>query len=60
MMTVKQNSQLLVWVIAGLVLVGILLYFFGPTALRTDEIIVIGVLILALICFRIWLRWRGE
>jgi len=60
MMTVKQTSQLLVWVVVGLVLVEILLYFFGPTGLRTDEIVVVGIVIFALICFRIWLRWRGQ
>jgi predicted nucleic acid-binding Zn ribbon protein len=60
MMTVTQTSRLLAWVIVGLIVVGILLHLFGPAALRTDEIIVIGFLIFALICFRSWLRWRGE
>jgi hypothetical protein len=40
---------LLRWVIAGLILLGVLLYFFGPAALRTDELIVIGLMIVALI-----------
>ena len=39
-MTVAQTARLLRWVIAGLILLGVLLYFFGPTALRTDEAIV--------------------
>ena len=38
MMTVTQTAPLLRWVIAGLILLGILLYFLGPAALRTDEI----------------------
>jgi hypothetical protein len=44
----------------ALIVAGILLYFFGPAALRTDELIVIGLLILALIGFRVWLGRRGE
>jgi hypothetical protein len=56
MMTVAQITRLLACVIAGLIVVGILLYLFGPTALRTDEIIVIGLLVVVLIGFRIWLR----
>jgi hypothetical protein len=59
MMTVMQTTRLLSWVIAGLVVFGILLYFFGPTALRTDEIIIIGLLIIGLIWFQVWLRRRG-
>ena len=60
MMTMTQTSRLLAWVIAGLIAVGILFYFFGPVELRTDELIVISLLILSLICFLVWLRWRGE
>jgi hypothetical protein len=60
MMTMTQTARLLVWVIAGLIVVGILLYFFGPVEMRTDEIIVVSFVILGLICFQVWLRWRGE
>jgi hypothetical protein len=60
MMTVTQATRLLGWVIAGLILVGILLYFFGPTALRTDEVIIIGLMVVGLIGFQVWLRRRGE
>ena len=59
MMTMTQTSRLLAWVIAGLIVVGILLYFFGPVEMRTDEIIVVSLVILGLICFLVWLRWRG-
>ena len=59
MMTVTQTTRLLAWVIAGLIVVGILLYFFGPVEMRTDEIIVVSLVILTLICFLVWLRWRG-
>jgi hypothetical protein len=59
MMTVIQTTRLIVWVIVGLIVLGILLYFFGPTALRDDELIVIGLLIIGLIWFQVWLRRRG-
>jgi len=36
------------------------LYLFGPAALRTDELIIIGLLIIGLIWFQVWLRRRGE
>ena len=60
MMTVTQTTRLLAWVIAGLILLGVLLYLFGPAALRTDEVIVIGLLIIGLIWFQVWLRRRGQ
>jgi hypothetical protein len=60
MMTVMQTSRLIAWVIVGLIVLGILLYLFGPTALRTDELVVIGLLIIGLIWFQVWLRRRGE
>ena len=60
MMTVTQTTRLLAWVIAGLIVLGILLYLFGPAALRTDELIVIGLLIIGLIWFQVWLRRRGQ
>jgi hypothetical protein len=59
MMTVTQTTRLIAWVIAGLIVVGILLYSFGPAALRTDELIIIGLLIIGLIWFQVWLRRRG-
>ena len=58
-MTVIQTTRLIVWVIVGLIVLGILLYFFGPAALRDDELIVIGLLIIGLIWFQVWLRRRG-
>jgi len=58
MMTVTQTTRLLAWAIVGLIVLGILLYLFGPAALRTDELIVIGLLIIALIWFQVWLRRR--
>ena len=60
MMTMTQTTRLLAWVIVGLIVLGILLYLFGPAALRTDELIVIGVLIIALIWFQVWLRRRAR
>ena len=60
MMTVTQASRLIAWVIVGLIVLAILLYLFGPTALRTDELVVIGLLIIGLIWFQVWLRRRGE
>jgi hypothetical protein len=60
MMTVTQTTRLLAWVIVGLIVLGIVLYLFGPAALRTDELIVIGLLIIALIWFQVWLRRRAR
>ena len=59
MMSVTQTTRLIPWLIVGLIVVGILLYLFGPTALRTDELIVVGLLIIGLIWFQVWLRRRG-
>jgi len=56
MMSVSQASHLIDWVIAGLIVIGGLLYFFGPASLRTHEVIVVGLIILALIGFQIGLR----
>jgi len=58
-MTVAQTIRLLPWTIAGLIVLGILLHFFGPAELERDGLIVIGLLILVLIVFRVWLR-RSE
>jgi Na+-translocating ferredoxin:NAD+ oxidoreductase RnfD subunit len=60
MITVAQTTRLIAWVIIGLIVLGTLLYFFGPAALRTDELIIIGALILGLIWFQVWLRRRSE
>ena len=60
MMTVTQTTRLLALVILGLIVLGILLYLFGPAALRTDELIVIGLLIIGLIWFQVWLRRRAR
>ena len=59
MMTVTQTTRLVAWVILGLIVLGVLLYLFGPAALRTDELIVIGLLIIGLIWFQVWLRRRA-
>jgi hypothetical protein len=60
MMTVTQTVRLLRWVIAGLILLGVLLYFLGPVALRTDEMIVVGLMIVVLIWLQVWLRRQSE
>jgi|AmaraimetFIIA100_FD_contig_51_6582775_length_792_multi_4_in_0_out_0_2 predicted nucleic acid-binding Zn ribbon protein len=60
MMTVTQSTRLITWVIVGLIVLGIVLYLFGPVELRTDEAIIIGLLILGLIWFQVWLRRRAE
>lgn len=53
MMTTTQTARLITWVIVGLV------YWFGPAALRTEELVVIGLLIIGLIWFQVWLGRRG-
>jgi hypothetical protein len=60
MVTVAQTARLLRWVIAGLILLGVLLYLFGPVSLRTDEAIVIGLMIVLLIWLQFWLRWQSD
>ena len=59
MMNVTQTRRLIAWLIVGLIVLGILLYLFGRAALRTDELVVIGLLIIGLIWFQVWLRRRG-
>ncbi len=56
MMTLRQASQLIDGVIVALIAIGGLFYFFGPVSLRTDEVVVVGLMILALIGFQIGLR----
>ena len=53
---VTQTTRLITWVIVGLIVLANLLYWFGPSTLRTDELVVIGLLIIGLICFQLWLR----
>ena len=60
MMTVERTSHLIDWAIAGLIVIGGLFYFFGPVALRTHDVIAVGLVILALIGFRIGLRRYRE
>ncbi len=55
MMKMMQTS-LLSFVVVGLVVLANLLYWFGPAAMRTEELIVIGLLIVGLITFQTWLR----
>ena len=59
MLTVMQIARRIPWVIMGLILAAGLLHLFGPAELETAELIVIGVLIIGLICFQVWLRRRG-
>ena len=60
MMTVTQSARPITWVIVGLIVLGVVIYLFGPAELRTDEEIIIGLLIVALIWFQVWLRRRAE
>jgi hypothetical protein len=57
--SVTQTTRLIPWTIAGLIVLGIFLHFFGPAALEIDELIVIGLLILVLVVFQVWL-YRSE
>ena len=59
MMTMRQTTRLITCVIVGLVVLANLLYWFGPATLRTEELVVIGLLIIGLISFQVWLRRRG-
>jgi len=59
MITTVQTTRLITWVIVGLVVLANLLYWLGPATLRTEELLVIGLLILGLISFQVWLRRRG-
>ncbi len=56
MMTMARTGRWVPWTIVALIVVAILLHFFGPAELETDELIVIALLILALIGFGVWLR----
>jgi uncharacterized membrane protein YecN with MAPEG domain len=55
MMTPAQTARLLVWVIPSLVVFGFLVHFLG-VGTTTEEIVVVGLVIIALICFLVWLR----
>ena len=55
-MTAREASQLVDWVVVALIVIGGLFYFFGPRSLRTDEVVVVGLMVLALIGFQIGLR----
>ena len=55
-MSAEQTGHLIDWAIVGLIVIGGLFYFFGPVALRTDDLIAIGSVILALIGCRIGLH----
>jgi hypothetical protein len=59
MITTVQTIRLITWAIVGLVVLANLLYWLGPATLRTEELLVIGLLILGLISFQVWLRRRG-
>ena len=59
-MNVAQTARLLRWVIAGLILLGVLLYIFGPAALRTDEVIIGGLMVAGLLWLDIWVRRQNE
>ncbi len=59
MTTTVQTTRWITWVIVGLVVLANLLYWFGPATMRTEELVVIGLLVIGLIWFQIWLRRRG-
>jgi hypothetical protein len=59
MLTRMQTTRLITCVIVGLVVFANLLYWFGPATLRTEELVVIGLSIIGLISFQVWLRRRG-
>ena len=52
----RQTNHLIDWAIAALIVIGGLFYFFGPMALRTDDVIAVGLVILVLIGIRLGLR----
>ena len=56
----RQTNHLIDWAIAGLIVIGGLFYFFGPVALRTDDVIAIGLVILVLIGTRLGPRRYRE
>jgi hypothetical protein len=57
---VRQTSHLIDWAIAILIVIGGLFYFFGPVGVRTDDVIAVGIAILALIGIRLGLRRYRE
>jgi hypothetical protein len=56
MITAAQTGRVVTWTIVGLVVLAVLLHFFGPAQLEWDELIVIGLLIVALIGLRVGFR----
>ena len=56
----RQTDHVVDWAIAGLIVIGGLFYFFGPVALRTDDVIAVGLAIIALIGVRLGLRRYRE
>jgi hypothetical protein len=56
----RQASDLIDWAIGGLIVIGGLFYFFGPVALKTDDVIAVGSAILALNGVRLGLRRYRE
>ena len=59
MITAAKTARLVIWAIVGLILLAVLLHFFGPGPREWDELVVIGLLIVALIGLRVGLR-RSE
>jgi hypothetical protein len=58
--TVTWATRLIAWLIVGLIVLGIVLYLYGPAAPMNDELVVIGLLIIGLVWFEVWLRRRGQ
>jgi hypothetical protein len=61
MMTAMQTTRLITWVIVGLVVLANIniLYWLGPATLRTEELVMIGLLIIGLIWVQVWFRRRS-
>jgi hypothetical protein len=52
----EMTGRFVPWTVLALILIAILLHFFGPAELERDELIALGGAIVALIGFRLWLR----
>jgi purine-cytosine permease-like protein len=59
MITAAQTGRLVTWAIVVLIVLAVLLHFFGPARLEWNELIVIALLIVALMGLRVGLR-RSE